>query len=223
MRAIKPIAVIAMLALTVSVAAAARIDVGRFSAGDLTGWKEKSFVANTRYAVQTSGGQRALCASSTAAASGLFHEIRIDLRKTPLLNWSWKVERGLHDKDERSKPGDDYPARVYVVFSGGFAFWKTRAINYVWSSAQPVGAIWPNAFVSNARMVVVETGSSRLGQWVTEQRDVLADYRKLFGDAADYVDAVAIMTDTDNAGGSAAACYGDIYFEVAGALGTEPD
>ena len=64
-------------------------------------------------------------AKSDAAASGLFNEMRIDVHKTPLINWSWKVERGLHDKDERSKPGDDYPARIYVVFSGGIAFWKT--------------------------------------------------------------------------------------------------
>ena len=218
----KLISATALLLLALSVTAATRVDVGRFSADDRAGWKEKSFLGNTRYELQTSDGQRALCAQSSAAASGLFHEMRIDVRKTPLINWSWKVERGLHDKDERSKPGDDYPARIYVVFSGGIAFWKTRAINYVWSSAQPVGAMWPNAFTGNAQMVAVESGPQRLGQWVSEQRDVLADYRALFGAEADDVDAVAIMTDTDNAGGSAAACYGDIYFESSGAPRDDP-
>jgi hypothetical protein len=41
---------------------------------------------------------------------------------------------------------------------------------------------------------------------------VLADYRRIFGEEPGAVDAVAIMTDTDNTGASATAWYGDIRF-----------
>jgi hypothetical protein len=99
-----------------------------------------------------------------------------------------------------------------VVFSGGLFFWRTRAINYVWSSNQPEGASWPNAFTGNARMIAVESGPQRLGQWVSEQRNVAEDYRRLFGGEPGSVDAVAIMTDTDNSGQQASAWYGDIWF-----------
>ena len=127
-------------------------------------------------------------------------------------HWTWKVDNILSGNDERTRAGDDYPARIYVVFSGGALFWRTRAINYVWSNKQPVGSNWFNAFTSNAGMIAVESGIDRIGQWIQINRHVLADYRRIFGEEPGAVDAVAIMTDTDNTGASATAWHGDIWF-----------
>ncbi len=195
-------------------AAGERVDIARFSQGDLSGWQTKVFAGETSYTLENTDGRRALRAESSAAASGLYREVRVDLGKTPVLNWSWKVAHVLAGADERTRAGDDYPARVYVVFSGGLAFWRTRAINYVWSNGQPVGSQWPSAFTGNARMIAVESGADRVGAWVNERRDVRADYRHLFGEDPGHVDAVAIMTDTDNTGAAATAWYGDIWFTV---------
>lgn len=186
--------------------------IGRFSAGDLNDWQTKSFKGETRYAFDEKSGRKALFADSQGAASGLYREIRVDLTRTPWLNWSWRVDRVLNGVDERGKAGDDYPARVYVVVSGGAAFWKTRSLVYVWSSNQPVGATWNNAFTSNARVMALRSGTKDAGRWVTEKRDIRADFRQLFGEDIDHIDAVALMTDTDNSGQSATAWYGDIYF-----------
>jgi len=193
-------------------AAGERIDIGRFSAGDLAGWEEKAFDGQTDYRLVSYRGRTVLEAISKGSASGRFKKVSIDLRQTPMLHWSWRAGNLLDGVDEQSKPGDDYPARVYVVFSGGLLFWRTRAINYVWSSNQAAGTTWENAFTGNARMVAVEGGRERLGQWVSEKRDVAADYRRLFGKEPGTVDAVAIMTDTDNSGQRATAWYGDIWF-----------
>lgn len=195
-------------------AAGERVAISRFAQGDLSGWKSKMFAGATSYSLERTDGKVALRADSSAAASGLYREIKVDLGKTPILNWSWKVDHVLVGADERSRAGDDYPARVYVVFSGGRYFWRTRAINYVWSNQQPVESSWPNAFTSNSRMIAVESGSSRAGAWVSERRDVRADYRRLFGAEPGSVDAVAIMTDTDNTGTAATAWYGDLWFGV---------
>lgn len=59
-------------------------------------------------------------------------------------------------------------------------------------------------------MVAVESGPSMAGQWLTEERDILADYRRLFGEEPGEAEAIAIMTDTDNTGESALAWYGEI-------------
>ena len=118
----------------------------------------------------------------------------------------------LEGVDERGKAGDDYPARVYVVVSGGVAFWKTRSLVYVWSSGQPVGATWNNAYTSNARVMALRSGMRDAGRWVNEKRDIRADFKQLFGEEIDAIDAVALMTDTDNSGQSATAWYGDIVF-----------
>ncbi|HAS50890.1 MAG TPA: hypothetical protein DCS21_03795 [Gammaproteobacteria bacterium] len=203
-----------LTASALSIAADDEVIIGRFSAGDLRDWQTKSFKGETRYTFDEQNGRQVLFADSQGAASGLYREIRINLQRTPWLNWSWRVDQVLSGLDERSKPGDDYPARVYVVASGGAAFWKTRSLIYVWSSHQPVGATWHNAFTSNARAIALRSGTEDAGRWVSEKRNIRADFRQLFGEDLDDIDAVALMTDTDNSGQSATAWYGDIYFTV---------
>lgn len=194
-------------------AMAERLDVGAFSAGDLVGWQRKAFKGVTEYGLVRLNGRTVLRARSEAVASGLYRELTVDLNRTPYLNWSWRVDRTLGTPDERSRSGDDYPARLYVIVSGGLAFWRTRALNYVWSSSAMVGTHWPNAFAGNGvLMLALRSGDREAGRWVTEKRNVRDDWRRLFGDGVEQLDAVALMTDTDNAGGSALAYYGDIFF-----------
>ena len=63
-------------------------------------------------------------------------------------------------------------------------------------------------------MLAVRSGNGQAGTWVHEKRNVREDYKRLFEKEIDVIDAVALMTDTDNAGGQAAAWYGDIYFSA---------
>ena len=186
--------------------------VGNFSAGSLMDWMEKVFKDNTRYEIVDSSVGRVLKADSRASASGLFREIEIDLTKTPCLNWSWKVDGILEGLDETTKNGDDYPARVYVVFSGGLFFWKTRALNYVWSNARPKGSAWPNAYTDRSVIIAAESGPDNIGQWVHHSRNIRDDYKRLVGEDITTVDAVAIMTDTDGSERVASAYYGDVRF-----------
>jgi hypothetical protein len=202
----------ALLTTALVYAADETVMIGRFSAGDRTDWQDKNFQGETHYHFDERSGRRALFAESQGAASGLYREIKVDLDRTPWLNWSWRVDQVLNGIDERAKSGDDYPARVYVVVSGGAAFWKTRSLVYVWSSHQPVGATWPNAYTANARVMALQSGTQNAGRWVSEKRNVRADFQQLFGEEIDSIDAVALMTDTDNSGQSASAWYGDIYF-----------
>lgn len=207
------ILVAALLVSAAGTVAAERLDVGQFSQGVLKHWEAKEFSGTTDYQLETDHERgTVLGARSQGSASGLFRKVDLDLNATPWLHWSWKVDNLLQGVDERTKAGDDYPARIYVVFSGGVFFWKTRALNYVWSSHQATGSEWPNAYTGNARMIAVQSAETPAGQWRSEVRDVRADYRRLFGEEPGPVAAVAIMTDTDNTGQSAKAWYGDIWF-----------
>lgn len=179
---------------------------------DLSQWKPEKFSGETSYEVINIDNQQAIKAQADKSASGLVRKMKIDLSKTPYMNWSWKVDNVLKDIDETQKDGDDYAARVYVVISGGLFFWRTRAISYAWASRQPKNSHWPNAFTDRAVMVAVESGPELSGQWVTEKRDILEDIQKLLGVDKTSIDAVAIMTDTDNSNQSATAYYGNIYF-----------
>lgn len=190
-----------------------KLMIGHFSVGSLAQWQSKAFKGQTEYRIVDLEGTKALQAVSNDSASGLLKEQRVDLRKTPFMNWRWRIENRLGNINEQEKSGDDYAARVYVVVSGGLAFWRTRALNYVWASTTPKGRIWPNAFAGDRTiMIALRSTGDQTGVWHTEKRNILADLKQQFGEDIQYIDAVAIMTDTDNAQGKATAYYGDIYF-----------
>jgi hypothetical protein len=105
----------------------------------------------------------------------------------------------LANADMTQKAGDDYAARVYVLFDYPRERlpWATRAklalaealygqpvptaaLNYVWDNRQPVGSIKPNAYTERVRMVVLESGTAKAGQWISESRDLNADFRAAF-------------------------------------------
>jgi hypothetical protein len=189
-----------------------RVPVSDFAGAGTAGWETQAFRGETRYRAGSVDGRPALLAESEGSASGLFRRVEADLTRTPYLRWSWRVERPLPPRDERSRAGDDYAARVYVVRSGGALVWRTRAVSYVWSGREPAGTVWPNAHTDRACMIAVRGPADAIGAWHGERRDVRADFRSCFGIEATRIDAVALMTDTDNAGGSASAAYGEIAF-----------
>jgi len=190
-----------------------KIMLGAFSTGSLEQWESKRFKNQTLYQLVELDGSQILKADSNDSASGLFKTQRIDLQKTPVLNWRWRIENRLETRNEQIKTGDDYAARVYVVISGGLAFWQTKAINYVWANASAKGTVWPNAYAGkSAVMIAMRSAADPTGTWFSEKRDVLADLKQHFGEDVRYIDAVAIMTDTDDSKGKATSYYGDIYF-----------
>lgn len=207
-----------MVIASAAVAASSHADpvwVGPFSSGELKGWEATEIKAETRYEVVSLNGTKVLRAESSGSASGLVRKIRVDLERTPYLHWSWRIENTLGAPNEQSKRGDDYPARLYVIARDGLAFWRTRALNYVWASATSQGKTWPSAFAGeNVVMIAQRSGAKGIGLWHEEKRNIPEDFQHYFGDRIRYIDAVALMTDTDNAGGRATAYYGDIYFSA---------
>lgn len=181
----------------------------------LDSWQVEVFNGETRYTIVENNSVPAIKAESHATASGLFREMTVDLTITPCLHWAWKVDDVLGGLDETTKPGDDFPARVYVVISGGLFFWNTRALNYVWSGSHPTESSWPNPYTDRSTMVAVQSGPVQAGQWIMESRNVRDDFKRFAGVDAEKIDAVAIMTDTDDSGLSATAYYRDIRFSAA--------
>jgi hypothetical protein len=205
--------ILAILSALTSPARADEIPVSRLATEGLTGWESKSFKGTTEYRVIKEDGRTVVKATSRDAASGMIRKISFQPSKHRYLRWSWKVAGTVRGGDEKLKSGDDYAARLYVIFPGRF-FWQTKAINYIWANKLAKGESIPNAFTSNAGMIAVESGNSHAGQWLTEERDLLADYRTLFNIEPPEAEAIAIMTDTDNTGGTAEAWYGDIFLST---------
>lgn len=188
-------------------------------------------VPPTRYSLIEDAGVTVVRADAVASVSALSRTLAVNLADYPLLKWRWKVDNILKTSDIRSQAGDDYPARIYVMFD--YPLEKlpfvertklrlARALHdpnlpaatlcYVWDGKAPVGTIVPSSYTNLMRMVVVESGASRVNRWLTVERNVAADFKAAFGEAAPAVSAIAIATDTDNTGESAVAFFGDISF-----------
>lgn len=72
----------------------------------------------------------------------------------------------------------------------------------------------PTAYAGNARMIAVESGDEKVGWWVSDKRNIREALQTQFGESFRYIDAVAVMTDTDNTIGAAEAYYQELFFLV---------
>ncbi|WP_117232866.1 DUF3047 domain-containing protein [Vibrio maerlii] len=196
------------------------VELPKFNEEEFHQWEAKIFSGETNYKILSSDD--VLHAQSEGAASGLVFRQRIDIHKTPYINWSWKIDNKLKCLPEDTKEGDDYAARIYLVRNGTLVPWNARAINYVWSCSSEMGQQWDNPFAgSKVKMLSVRDGSSGVGEWYAEKRNVFQDMIDVFGDKGSkeanqksyrYIDVVALMTDTDNSSSSAESYYGSITF-----------
>ena len=202
-----------------------------------SGWQPLTFPKidrHTRYTLVQVQGGNVVRAHSDNSASGLIYKVHIDPRKYPVIRWRWKISGVYAKGDAHRKSGDDYPARLYVAFAfqpDRASLWEKlkrkaaklfyngplpgSALNYIWANKLPQGQIITNAFSPQTKMVAVESGDAKKGQWVTEQRNILKDYRQAFGHNPPPIVGIGIMTDSDNTGSSATAWYGDITLEPA--------
>lgn len=204
-------ALAALLLLLAKLASAGQavLPVADFDDGLPPGTEERRFEGQTQYRVVQLDGQRVLSATAAGTASGLIFPTRFNPLEWPWLEWRWRIDKVLEKGDARVKQGDDYAARVYVIFPHWLPI-KTRSINYIWANRLPRDTAQPNTFTSNAMMLALQSGGDLSGEWVSERRNLVEDYRRLFGQDPPDEALVAVMTDTDQTGEFAHAWYDTI-------------
>ena len=183
----------------------------------------------TDYDLVDDGGVTVLHASADAAASMLGVPLNVDAKKTPILEWRWRVSGLIADADNAVAAKEDSPARVVLEFDGdmsklGFGD-RTRAklagnlsgrdlpyatLMYVWANAAPVGTVIPNPHTNRVQMIVVSSGAGGVGKWQSLKRNVVDDYKKAFNEEPGVLKSMTVLTDTDNTGAKVEAWYGDI-------------
>ena len=187
----------------------------------------------TQFDLVKDGDTVALRAIADAAAASLTYKLQVDPLHRPWLRWRWKVSRVVEHGDLSSKEGDDYAARIYVFFDYDISrlpfltrskFALARALFgsdlpaatlcYVWDNHYPVNTSTWSAYTDRVRMIVVESGPAKLGQWIAERRDVAADFRAAFGEEPPAISGIAVAADTDNTGESVVSLFGDLVFHT---------
>lgn len=185
-----------------------------------------------RFEIVDDAGTRVLRVDSSASASSLLAPLAPP-RLAGTLRWRWKVARALPGSDFTRKQGDDYAARLYVLFdlplerlalgdrlriqaaralSGRDI--PTAALCYVWGHAQPAGSSGPNPYTDRVRMMVLDSGDAHAGRWREHTRDLRRDWEASFPGPLPAVRAVAVGADTDNTGAGAQAWFGDLRLDT---------
>jgi len=196
-------------------------------------WESMTFSGidrHTGYTLIKNDGRTVIKAHSQNAASGLIRFLRIDPTKYPVIQWQWKIDHVLEKGDAKTRQGDDYAARIYVAFAfdpDQASWWEQArhksaailtgkevpgsALNYIWANKAPKNSILTNPYISESMMVAVQSGNIHAGRWITEDRNIVDDYRQAFGRNPPEIIGIGIMTDTDDTGEQTVGYYGDIF------------
>jgi hypothetical protein len=189
----------------------------------------------TDYRVVELNGVRVLAADGRQGGTGLFRKLRVDPRENPLLEWRWRVPRPAPGEPPLAVTSSKSPiARISLAFHGDTAkldfedrtkLRMARALTvqglpyasllYVWMHGVPVGTVVHSVHTERVRMIVVESGPARAGEWVTYRRNVLEDYRRAFGEEAGEIVSIGLMTDPGDDGSRRRGFYGDMTFHAA--------
>ena len=144
--------IVSILLLTNNVYAE-NVNVFKFTENELSELKVRKVRgadSKTVYSVGSNENGNFLKAVADNAASGLGKEMKIDLKKTPFINITWKIEQDLKGIKENTKKGHDFAARVFAVKKTGATPLSNRAINYVFSSNSEIGKNWSSPYTKKS-------------------------------------------------------------------------
>jgi hypothetical protein len=166
-------------------------------------WKSRGGEGSEIYRVR-SDHEPYLEAHAKQSAVTIAKKFEYDLTEYPYLSWQWRVIELPKGGDERYKKTGDSAAAIYVIFEGRF---RPKSIKYVWSASLPRGTITESPYNSKTKIVVMQNQSSPMNEWVSEKVNVYADYQRLFGGETESVQAIGLMSDSDNTQSTAVAHY----------------
>ena len=179
-------------------------DFSRFRTGTFPeGWKSRGGDGAKVYRVNANP-ENFLQAKAVDSAVSIAKEFEYDLTAYPFLSWQWRVFKLPRGGDERYKETGDSAAAIYVIFPGRF---RPDNIKYVWSASLPMGTTTESPYNSKTKIVVLQNHSSPSGTWMSEKVNVYEDYKRLFGEKPEHVQAIGLMSDSDNTQSRAEADY----------------
>ena len=188
----------------------------------------------TKFSVVSLDGQRVLRVDAQSSYGHLVHPVQ-ERSDGHLLSWRWRLDEPIAVADLRRKDGDDSPVKLCALFDlpasavpfverqvlrvarlGSGETLPAASVCYVWDNRLPPGTVLDNAFTRRIRMIVLRGPEAPLHSWVSERRDVAADFLKLFADESASVPplvGVAIGADADNTQSRSQAHVGPVQLE----------
>jgi hypothetical protein len=179
------------------------------------GWKGQNW-GSPKYdiVIEMDEGRKVLRMRSANEGSTISKDItgKVNLKETPLLEWSWKVTVLPKGGNSCKKSADDQAAQIFIVWPRFPEAVRSRILGYVWDTTAPVGTICKSEKTGTVTYVVLRSGPGEVGKWFTERRNVVEDFRKIYGEAPDDPAAVSLAIDSNDTHSTAESYAGPIAF-----------
>jgi DUF3047 family protein len=160
---------------------------------------------------QENGGNHFLRISTDGSFYSFGIDTPFDPEQYPVLSWRWRVDRMPQRADISTANGDDAAARLFVVFRDAADPSIKRKLEYVWDTVHAVGTIIPDPYSPDTtKAVVLESGSGKLGQWVTEKVNLVSDYQRAFGTKPGGVKTIAFASNSEETHSATVADFDDL-------------
>jgi hypothetical protein len=214
-------AVLLLLSLAATAVAADQVVVEDWASAPVggtgipAGWKGQNWGSpKYNFVIETNEGHKVLRMRSANEGSTISKEIKgkVNLKETPILEWTWKVAALPKGGDSCKKATDDQAAQVFVVWPRFPEAVRSQIIGYVWDTTQPVGTICKSEKTGTVTYVVLRSGPTDLGKWLTERRNVLEDFKKIYGADPDGPAAVSLAIDSNDTNSTAESFVGALLF-----------
>jgi hypothetical protein len=92
-----------------------------------------------------------------------------DPKAYPVLTWRWRLNKAAE--------GTEPLAAVYASLDTDLLFIPVFT-KYIWSAAKPEGTLTEGGMFSGSE-IVVQSGTTSLGQWVEEKVNVYEDFKRI--------------------------------------------
>ena len=186
-----------------------------FTASDalVSDWQNVKVWGKSDWRLVAVDNEVAIEALVDGSSTALARWIDIDTRLCPLIEWAWRVDALPEGANLASRDSEDVAASVLFVFGDPGTFSNPKpvpTVRYVWStSADPFGSVIESPYLPKTlRSIVVRSGKEDVGKWVTERRNLRADYAAAFGkEPPGPIRAVALYSDNDHLKRPARALY----------------
>ena len=159
--------------------------------------------------------QRALRMKSANEGSLASRDIKgkLNVKETPIVEWSWKVTTLPKGADSCKKATDDQAAQIYVVWPRFPEAVRSRVLGYVWDTTEPVGTVCKSEKTGTVTYFVIRSGTAELGKWLTERRNVCEDYKRVYNEDCEPPSALSIAIDSNDTSSTAESFIGTILFK----------
>ena len=120
--------------------------------------------------------------AENASASLLIPMEGVDLKKTPLLRWRWRVKTLPNDADGRDEKKDDQAIGIYVGMKDGWI--RQNSVAYRWETLTPRESSGTGKYAAGAVRVAwfaLRDGKDPTDTFFEEERNVAQDIQNAFG------------------------------------------